>query len=879
MFIRSTKLLSATSLIGALAVSTGVVAAMPPAAQMGGLDQIAPAAEATHVALGGVWSDPAAWESGIPGDGARVRVPEGVEMVLDVDGTARLDWLRLEGTLRFATDRDTELRVETIAGFMASRLEIGTVEAPIAETARASILFIDDGPIDQSTDPMMLGRGLITMGAVRMHGAAKLPYAAVVGHRIVGDTSFTLADVPSGWQVGDRVVLTGTEPLDPASDEVRTIVTINGSEIAFDAPLERDHDAPAEDLLVHAANLDRNVRLRSESDEILRRAHVMFMHTHDVDCRHVRFHRLGRTNKRVQLDDWFFPNLDAGLAEPGPATNRRGRYSVHFHRGGVDPSAPGAGRIEGCVVEDDPGWAYVNHSSHVDFIENVSYDVVGGAFQTESGDEIGSFIRNLAIRTVNPDHPILTPETEPVDIREDSQDFAFQGDGFWFHGGAVAVEGNIASGCSGHGFIYWTEGIREVGTPFDFQNMFLASNVPDGDLLGDLDQIGSWFVPLRSFRDNTAYSVAKGLAAYYIHTTQFDDLYFLPQAYIDTMHSTLENTTLWNVQLLGVELQNCERFTFDGLRIENFHVPGAIGIQPWHTVAEQTIWRDCVVKGFDVGMVPPTQGDVTIDGGVFANAVDFELIPPQKDSFEPADARDLLIANIAFEQVDFIEPGERVHFDLLAGPTLRGELPQLNPEDAHLLAMIPDRIVVDLEDLGRRRLYYAEQAPDFAPVTIENIGDAKGTYRTEVLNRTNTELMDSIGLCFAGALLPSDAVEVSGVDGGFVGPTTSASMPAPNCLFIEAKTLPPNFFDAFDFYECWDTSTPIGVEVAPFEHEVGNGPCPADLTTDGELDFFDVIEFLCLFASGAPGGDFNGDGALTPLDIQSLLIELSLGCP
>jgi len=91
MFIRSTKLLSAASLIGALAVSTGVVAAMPPAAQMGGLDQIAPAAEATHVALGGVWSDPAAWESGIPGDGARVRVPEGIEVILDVDGTARLD--------------------------------------------------------------------------------------------------------------------------------------------------------------------------------------------------------------------------------------------------------------------------------------------------------------------------------------------------------------------------------------------------------------------------------------------------------------------------------------------------------------------------------------------------------------------------------------------------------------------------------------------------------------------------------------------------------------------------------------------------------------------------------------------------------------------
>lgn len=855
-------------------VSTTAVSAP----QMGGLDQIAPAADATHVALGGAWSDPAAWDPGIPGDGARVRVPDGVEMVLDVDGTARLDWLRLEGTLRFETKLDTELRVETIAGFMASRLEIGTVETPIAEGVRAGILFIDDGPIDEAIDPMRLGRGLITMGAVRMHGAVKRPYAAVVGHPVVGDASFALAEPPTGWQVGDRVVLTGTEPLDPTSDEVRTIVSIDGNEIGLDFPLERDHDAPSEDLLVHAANLDRNVRLQSESGEILRRAHIMFMHNHDVDCRHVRIHRLGRTNKRVQVDDWFFPNLDAEQAEPGPATNRRGRYSVHFHRGGVDPSVPGVGHIEGCVVEDDPGWAYVNHSSHVDFIDNVSYDVVGGAFQTESGDEIGSFIRNLAIRTVNPDHPILVPETEPVDIREDSQDFAFQGDGFWFHGGGVAVEGNIASGCSGHGFIYWTEGIREVGTIFDYQNMFLASNVPNGELLGDLEEIGSWFVPLRSFRGNTAYSVAKGLAAYYIHSTQFDDIFFLPQAYVDTMRSTLEDTTLWNVHLLGVEFHNCERFTFDGLRIENFHVPGTIAIQPWYTVAQRTIWRDCVVRGFDVGMRPPVQGDVTIDGGVFANAVDFELVPPQKDTREPADARDLLIANVVFEPTDLVEPGERIHFDMLAGPALWGELPQLNPEDAHLLALIPDRIEVDLEGLGRRRLYYAEQAPDFVPVDKENIWGAEGTYRAEILDRSNAELMDSIGLCFAGALLPADVVEVAGVAGGFAGPPDAAPMPAPNCLFIDAPPLPPDFFDTFDFYECWDNSSPIGVEVTAFDHEVGNDPCPADLDGNGTVNGADLGLMLIEWGTDAPAADLDANGIVNGGDLGLLLIAWG-ACP
>ena len=263
--------------------------------------------------------------------------------------------------------------------------------------------------------------------------------------------------------------------------------------------------------------------------------HVMFMNTHQVDMRYVRFYQLGRTNKRIQLDDWIFPNLIADEFEAGDQTNIRGRYSCHFHRGGVDPSAGPPAHIEACVVEDDPGWAFVNHSSHVDFLDNVSYNVVGGAFQTESGDEIGSFVGNLAIRTVNPDFPILDTETEPVDIREITQDFAFQGDGsvswWWFRWD------NIASGCSGHGFIYWTEGLREVGTEFDLQNMFKVDNIPNGNLLPGLENVQSWWVPLAEFKGNTAYSVSKGLAAYYVHATLFEDITQLTDSYLATVHS------------------------------------------------------------------------------------------------------------------------------------------------------------------------------------------------------------------------------------------------------------------------------------------------------------------------------------------------------
>ena len=97
---------------------------------------------------------------------------------------------------------------------------------------------------------------------------------------------------------------------------------------------------------------------------------------------------------------------------------------------------PSPALVEGCVVNNDPGWAYVNHSSRVDFVRNISYDVVGGAFNTEAGNETGSFIENIAIRTINNQNPIMTaprprnsyitggPTLALSDIRENEQDFS-----------------------------------------------------------------------------------------------------------------------------------------------------------------------------------------------------------------------------------------------------------------------------------------------------------------------------------------------------------------------------------------------------------------------------------------------------------------------
>ena len=68
---------------------------------------------------------------------------------------------------------------------------------------------------------------------------------------------------------------------------------------------------------------------------------------------------------------------------------------------------------------------------------------------------------------------------------------------------------------------------------------------------------------------------------------------------------------------------------------------------------------------------------------------------------------------------------------------------------------------------------------------------------------------------------------------------------------------------------------PIGaIRMTPMTHA-----CGPDLTGDGVLDFFDVQEFLSLFAAGDTAADFTGEGVLDFFDVQAFLSAFSAGCP
>ncbi len=69
--------------------------------------------------------------------------------------------------------------------------------------------------------------------------------------------------------------------------------------------------------------------------------------------------------------------------------------------------------------------------------------------------------------------------------------------------------------------------------------------------------------------------------------------------------------------------------------------------------------------------------------------------------------------------------------------------------------------------------------------------------------------------------------------------------------------------------------TPVP-DVGAYETE---GACPADLTGDGTLNFFDVSTFLGAYNAMEPVADFTGDGIFNFFDVSAFLNAFNAGCP
>lgn len=496
------------SAIGILAVTSALASFPKPAAAVEHSHAAAaadPSAVNTAViqsARSGVWSAGETWAGGkVPSAGARVEILPGHQVTYDVDSDKPIRSLLVEGKLSFARDRDTRLDVGMlVVGAVADRtmrdeqaivnsaahlvhthhgdateravLEVGTAEQPIAADHRALIRLIYLPGMDKNAGPALVNCG----GRMDLHGAAmsrtwlKLRVSANTG-----DTAITLDQAPSGWRVGDRLVLPTTLKLslfrkgggiipsvrDDTQTEERNIKAMDGQSVTLDKKLDFDHAAEGE-YRGEVANLSRNVVIESadyRSQNGSLRGHTMYHTGSTGSISYAEFRHLGK---------------------PGVL----GRYSLHFHQAG--DSLRGTSIVGASIWDSGNRWITVHNTNFLVVRDCVGYRSIGHGFFMEDGSEVYNvFDHNLAIQAVNGN-----PLPDQV-LKFDRND----GSGFWWANSLNTFTRNVAVECDQYGFRF------EAGKPPEFDSK-VAVRQPDGSKA----TVDIRTLPFIRFEDNEAHA-------------------------------------------------------------------------------------------------------------------------------------------------------------------------------------------------------------------------------------------------------------------------------------------------------------------------------------------------------------------------------------
>lgn len=584
---------------------------------------------------------------------------------------------------------------------------------------------------------------------------------------------------------------------------------------------------------IQIANLSRNINIQSENPyHTTARGHTMFMHNSNVTLHGVGFLGLGRSDKRTVVDDVQFytkeiidslnqeaalqtppglqiPSSMIGKFIPGTGLNPRGRYSVHFHRAGINevdgtnPNNPilsesPAASVEGSVVVDSPGWGYVSHTSHVNFDKNIAFNVIGASFVTEAGNEMGRFVGNLAIRGVGAN------TGEDIESRRLRQDFGFQGDGFWFQGPALRVEDNIAVGQRHAGFVFFTKPMVQ-----DFSWVDPKSSDPnhptiltarqgaqlttkmlatayDAALISELGGIGKSIdpgkVPILSFKNNTALGVGTGFETWF---------HLLGAKLPRNLGSQISGLKVANTRGAAMFDPYTNLTTVkDTLLVGNPGSPGGVGINRNDVTANFT-YDNVTIRGYAVGIAIPENGLNIVSGGTFQNKRNVEITTAKSRTRAV-----MLNDKFADDGVSIVSP-----LTFLALPKTADEVTRINvdlrtnydAEDRNLSKVFnPDIIRMGTVWLnsfalgiqpgnGPKQLYYYQQAADFKPfpehdstgAAIDYGGPVKDAFGnvvdysgidvpSELFDKSNEELMATYGLSIGGTVAPSGAKDGRG---------------------------------------------------------------------------------------------------------------------
>ena len=651
----------------------------------------------------GSWSSPATWTPArLPQAGDVVLIQHAVTYDSLTGDTATLG-IAAGGTLTFHPDRATKLQVGTLLVMPGGTLEVGTPATPIAAQVTAE-LIIKNQPLALTNDgvgvydPEQYGTGLLVVdGTLQLHGAAKTPTFGRLGTEPkAGDTTLTLVQPVSGWQVGDRLSLPDTRHLSQGGREVwgdyvpqweeLSIAAIAGQVITLSGPLRFDHVGARNadglvEFLPHVANLSRNVKIRSETPTGTR-GHILVTHKAALDMRYTELRSLGRTTN----------------AALNNATNHIGRYALHLHHlvGPANPQNTGYQfQLIGNAIADSTKWPIAVHDSHYGLIQgNVVYKGTGAGVVTEEGNEsYNEFVENFVMA--------IQGDVNPRD--NDGRD----GSVFWFSGFNHSIRNNVAANgvgthqgiVSGAGYNFWCPAASTANTRIP---LYRGADLVNGLEGRDYRRVNMQLTPIREFAGNEAYgAMATGLTIWHLGT----DGYVSHPSMGETIIRDFTGWHLWEEAFWAYPIN---RVTFDG-----FVVRGAsrafggfdygAAWQSGDYWAENVIIRRADIQGMQNGICCSinTPGTFTIENSYFRTYHDaisiHTLATPGTGAFTPP--RKTVIRNTIFEAW----PGQPLRSITMDWDTSKGNTNTTQKDEVYIYAYQGN-------PTDNFRMYYTEQA-------------------------------------------------------------------------------------------------------------------------------------------------------------------------
>jgi hypothetical protein len=719
----------------------------------------------------GNWSDTTVWSTGqAPQAEDVVLIEPGVSVVYDAFSDVAFKAVGIEGALRFLTDQSTRLKVGTLLVLPGGILEIGSESSPVESDVSAEVLFADT-PLDTAADPSQYANGLIALGTVRMHGAAKSEtFVRLAAEPQSGDTTLTLEHPVSGWKPGDQLLLPDTRQLKENERksnyqpqwEILTLAGVDGTTLSLSTPLQFDHGGARDldgnlDSLPHVGNLSRNVKLRSENPPGTR-GHTMFLDRAEVDIRYVGFLGLGRTTNQP-LDNTLYDS-NGGVTHIG--SNQSGRYPVHFNHliGPTNPLSDGyqyrfVGNSIMCPLDPMPfKWGISIHDSHYGLISgNVLYNWAGAGLVTEVASESFNVIeKNFVVR---------------VHGTGRRDDMGRDGAGFWLRGPNNWVRDNVAANITAddpysYGFNLFFQSVGDTKVPA-YQGADPA--LPEQSVEVDMNAAA-----LREFARNEVYgATANGLTYWWIginYTTPIEN----------AQPSTISDFKVWNHYQWALFAYESSQLTID-----RFTARADGGSQaPYGLIfsdyaSHRLTVRNADVQGMLLGISPShhVNGPFTIEDSFFRNRYNITVDTPwtSGSSASTNPPRATIISNVRFKAM----PGAPLR-------TISVAYPQPHELGFRVLNLIEDDAVYVYDyngEVGNNfQVFYYEQHPSFVvPQTNFNL-----TGSPEA-GLTNLENWEQYGIAIAGAVAPcidsacSNALDFPEIYGYVFPISTDANQP------------------------------------------------------------------------------------------------------